>query len=353
MVKCAIIAVNITTYFTIYTKYLRKNPVIIIDRHSVKNFTLRQQAMRYPYSALPNRGLLTWPNGAKIALIITLNLEHWDIVKETAEAYYAGGPAILPHPLPGNVADFPNYTWREYGQRVGIWRLFKLFDEVGVPASCTINAKTALERWPVVDAANQRGWEILAHNYEQGELLCDYAHDISKEREVIRKTLDVYKKTLGRPAKGWLSSSLRGTLNTCGILSENGLLFYCDLMNDDQPFLIETDYGPIVSVPYTNEINDFTLLTRRGHTTTEFLEVLKEELDVLLDEATHDDSGRIMNVGLHPHVSGRAYRVRAIREFLRYAKHKEGVWFATREEIATHYLKHHADHIKKESAPDL
>ena len=350
MVKCAIDPANITTCFTNFTGYLRNNPVIIINRRSVKNFTPWLEAMRYPYSAIPDRGQLKWPNGAKIALIITLNLEHWDIVKETTESYYAGGPAILPNSLPGNVADFPNYTWREYGQRVGIWRLFKLFDEAEVPASCTINAKTALERWPIVDAANQRGWEILAHNYEQGELLSDYAHDIAKERAVIGKTLDVYKKTLGRPAKGWLSSSLRGTLNTCGILSENGLLFYCDIMNDDQPFLIETDHGPIVSIPYTNEINDFTLLTRRGHTTTEFLEILKEELDVLLDESMHDNSGRIMNVGLHPHVSGRAYRVRAVRDFLSYAKYKEGVWFATREEIATHYLNHHAGHIKKGSA---
>ena len=295
---------------------------------------------------MPDRGQLKWPNGAKIAVIMTLNLEHWDLIKATAEPYYAGGPAILPDPLPGNVADFPNYSWREYGQRIGIWRLFKLFDEAGVSASCTINAKTALERRPIVEAANQRGWEILAHNYEQGELLCDYAHDIGKEREVIRKTLDVYEQTLHRPAKGWLSSSLRGTLNTCGILAEYGLMFYCDIMSDDQPFLIETDHGPIVSVPYTNEINDFTLLTRRGHTTTEFLEILKEELDVLLDESIQAGSSRIMNVGIHPHVSGRAYRVRAIRDFLEYAKRQEGVWFATREEIATYYLNHHADHIK-------
>ena len=302
--------------------------------------------MRYPYSALPDRGRLEWPDGSRIALIMTLNLEHWDMIKETDEPYYAGGPAVLPDALPGNVPDFPNYSWREYGQRVGIWRLFKLFDEAGVPASCTINAKTALERRAIVDAADARGWEILAHNYEQGELLSNYAHDIEKERNVIRKTLDVYEQILQRPAKGWLSSSLRGTLNTCDILAENGLMFYCDIMSDDQPFLIETKHGPIVSVPYTNEINDFTLLTRRGHTTTEFLEILKEELDVLLREATLDGSSRMMNVGMHPHVSGRAYRVRAIREFLEYAKQKEGIWFATREEIATYYLQNHAGHIK-------
>ena len=196
--------------------------------------------MKYPFSAITQRGPLEWPNQAKVALIVSLNLEHWDLVKDSDEPYYAGGPSILPSTLPGTVADFPNYTWREYGQRVGIWRLFDVFDEVGVPAGCAINAKIALERRAIVDAANERGWEIIAHNYEQAELLSDYAHDAKKEREVILRTLDVYKDVVGRPAMGWLSSSLRGTINTCDVLAEQGLIFYCDLSNDDQPYLIET-----------------------------------------------------------------------------------------------------------------
>lgn len=124
------------------------------------------------------------------------------------------------------------------------------------------------------------------------------------------------------------------------------MLFYCDIMNDDQPFMVDTDNGPIVAMPYSNEINDFTLLSRRGHTTTEFLDIIKEELDVLVEESVADGSARIMNLGLHPHVSGRAYRVRAVREFLAYAKNKSGVVFATREQIAEHYLKNHDDHIR-------
>ena len=301
--------------------------------------------MKYPYSAITHRGPLKWPDQAKVALIVSLNLEHWDMVKETDKPYYAGGPAILPNTLPGNVPDFPNYTWREYGQRVGIWRLFDVFDEAGVPAGCTINAKTALERRAIVDAANERGWEIVAHNYEQGELLSDYAQDADKEREVILRTLNVYKDVVGRPAKGWLSSSLRGTVNTCGVLAEQGLIFYCDIMNDDQPYLIETDYGNIVSTPYSNEINDFTMLTRMGFSTDQFLSAIKEELSVLLSDAEASGSGRMMNLGLHPHVSGRAYRVRAVREFLEYAKSLDGVWFATREEIAEWYLQNSAGHI--------
>jgi peptidoglycan/xylan/chitin deacetylase (PgdA/CDA1 family) len=132
-------------------------------------------------------------------------------------------------------------------------------------------------------------------------------------------------------------------LQTAGILAEQGCQFYCDIMNDDQPYLLKTDHGPIVSIPYSNEINDFTLLTRRGHTTDEFRDILIEELDVLHAEGA--ESARLMNVGLHPHVSGRAYRVRAIREFLEHAKSLPGVWWATREEIAQAYLPQAATHI--------
>jgi len=299
--------------------------------------------MEYAYSALPDRLPLKWPNGARVALILTFNLETWDLTKDTTKPYYAGGPAILPDILPGNTPDFPNYSWREYGQRVGIWRLFDLFDEMGVKASCTTNAVTFERRKEMTDACLKRGWELLAHNWEQGELLSDYAHDPVKEREIVLRSLAQFEKYTGRKAKGWLSSSLRGTLQTADILAEYGATFYCDIMNDDQPYLLKTPHGPIVSTPYSNEINDFTFITRKNFTTDQFSQALIEELDVLYAEGA--TTGRIMNVGIHPHVSGRAHRIRALREFIAHAKSLPGVWWATREEIADWYLANHESHI--------
>jgi peptidoglycan/xylan/chitin deacetylase (PgdA/CDA1 family) len=301
--------------------------------------------MRYEYVPLPQRRPLRWPNGARLALIVTINLEYWDLIKDTDRPYYAGGPPVLPDPLPGNVADFHNYSWREYGHRVGLWRMIDAFDAAGVPASCTMNAKMALERRAAVDAALARGWELVAHNYEQGDLLTNYHRDPEAEREVIRRTLAVYEQAVGRKAMGWLSSSLRGTPNTPRLLAAEGLLFFCDYMNDDQPYLIETVSGPIVAVPYSVEMNDFTLFHRRGMTTSAVLDALKEQFDVLYEEG--GSSGRLMNVGLHPHVAGHPYRIRALREFLAYAKQHEGVWWARREDIASWYLEHHAEHIPR------
>lgn len=299
--------------------------------------------MEYDYVPLPQRGRLTWPNDARVALVLTFNLETWDLTKPTDKPYYAGGPAILPDVLPGDTPDYPNFTWREYGQRVGIWRLFDLFDEMGAKASCTTNAVTFERRKAMTDAVLERGWELIAHNWEQGELLTNFAKDPDREREVVLRTLDQFEKYVGRKSAGWLSSSLRGTLNTPGLLAEYGCKFYCDIMNDDQPFMIRTDNGPIVSVPYSNEINDFTFVTRKNYTTDQFRDALIEELDVLYAEGAK--TARIMNVGLHPHVSGRAHRIRALREFIAHAQSLPGVWWATREEIADWYLQNHESHI--------
>ena len=299
--------------------------------------------MDYDYVPLPARNPLRFPNGARVALILTFNLETWDLTKDTDRPYYAGGPSILPDILPGHTPDFPNFTWREYGQRVGLWRLLDLFDSLGTKASCTTNAVTFERRKAMTDAVLERGWELLTHNWEQGELLTNFALDPVKEREVVLRTLDQFERYVGRKSKGWLSSSLRGTVQTADILAEYGCTFYCDIMNDDQPSLLRTPNGPIVSVPYSNEINDFTFITRKNYTTDEFAQALIEELEVLYEEGA--TTGRIMNVGLHPHVSGRAHRIRALREFIVHAQSLPGIWWATREEIADWYLGVHEDHI--------
>lgn len=152
-------------------------------------------------SASPCAGL-----AARVALMFTFNLETWDLVKDTDKPYYAGGPPLLPNELAGRIPDYPNYSWREYGQRVGIWRMFELFDELGAKAGCTTNAVTFERRKAMVDACLERGWELIAHNYEQGELLTDFHDNIAAERDIIRRSIDMYERHVGRRPKVWLSS---------------------------------------------------------------------------------------------------------------------------------------------------
>jgi len=298
----------------------------------------------YPYVPLPDRGPLRFPGGARVALIFTINMEYWEMARPgQKEPLFPGGPATIPHALPGDVADFANWTWREYGQRVGIWRVMEVFDRAGIAPSCTMNGLLAMERRRIVDAVKERGWELVPHNWAQNDLLTYYAHDPAGERAVIRRTLDAYEKIVGRPAKAWLSSAIRGTRETPAFLKEFGLVAYCDYLNDDQPYLISTVNGPIVCVPYSNDINDFNMFARGSLTTRDGVEMLKLCFDQLYAEGAA--TGRIMNLGLHPHVIGQPHRIAALRDFIDYAKAASNVWFPTREEIAEWYLAHHAEHI--------
>jgi peptidoglycan/xylan/chitin deacetylase (PgdA/CDA1 family) len=258
-------------------------------------------------------------------------------VKDTDRVIYPGGPGIVGGTLTGRTYDNPNWTWREYGHRVGVWRMFDLFEDYGVPTSCTMNAKMGLERRAVVDHAVAKGWEVIPHNYEQTELLTDFQDDEAAEREVIRETLKVYREVTGRAPKGWLSSSLRCTPATVDLIAEEGLIFTCDLLNDDQPYPVRSRSGKtIVSIPYTSEVNDFTVFMRQGKDADGGFAVFREQFDQLYKEAA--SSGRHMNIGLHPHVIGQPFRIRALSQFLDYARRFDDVWWTTREEIAEWYL---------------
>ncbi len=298
----------------------------------------------YDYVPLPDRRPLRFPNGARMALIITINLEYWEKSRpDQKEPLFTGGPMTIPHALPGDVWDSANWTWREYGQRVGIWRLIDMFDNADVKPSCTVNGLMMVERRRIVDAVNERGWELVPHNWAQNDLLTYYAGNPDAEHAVIKRTVDKYREVVGRAPKAWLSSAIRGTPHTPAFLKAFGFIAYCDYLNDDQPYLIKTVHGPIVCIPYSNDINDFSLFARGGMSGTSGLETLKACFEELYAES--GKTGRIMNLGLHPHVAGQPHRIGALREFVEYARSYKDVWFASREELATWYLDHHASHI--------
>ncbi len=201
----------------------------------------------------------------------------------------------------------------------------------------------ALERPQVVQAALERNWEIVAHNYVQSELLTDNMFDEDAEREVIRATLKVYEEFCGYKAKGWLSSSLRSTLNTIDILAEEGLFFICDLLNDDQPYMVETRSGkPMVSVSYTSEVNDFSFL-RQGLGAEGGLQMFKEQFDWLYAESA--TTGKFMNVGLHPTLSA-SLTGSAHCAILSATPSNLTMYGLPRVEIAAWYMQNHASHIE-------
>lgn len=298
----------------------------------------------YDYVPMPERAPLKWPGGHRMAVIFTINCEFWPLTWDKAEPMYPGGPATIPHVLPGNVPDYANWTWREYGQRVGVWRLFDEFDKAGIPTSCTINGLTATERRQIIDAAVERDWEILAHNWAQTDILSTYAGDPDAEREVICRVAEAYTDAVGKPPKGWLSSSLRSTNETPHLLKELGFDYMACYLNDDQPYMMRTRHGPLVQIPYSNDINDFAVFSRGAMAAAGAAERFCDEFDILYEESAQ--SGRMMNIGLHPHVMGRGFAVKALRKFMNYIKEFDGVWFPRRDEIAAWYGTTHQEHIR-------
>ena len=297
----------------------------------------------YKFSALPDRNPLRWPNNARIAVIFTINIEQWDMTHDSEVPLYAGGPSAVPYELPGTVPDYANFTWREYGQRVGIWRLIEMFDQADVPATCTINARTALDRRRIVDAVNERGWEILTHNFVQTQMLNEFSGDPKAELDVIKRTLEVYTEIVGKPARGWLSSSMRSTHETPHILKELGLDFIACYLNDDQPYPMQTRHGTLLAIPYSNDLNDYRMFSRCGMSTEGAFGMMREGFDQMYLEG--EQTGRILNVGMHPHVMGQAWAIRAIREFVNHVKQKDHVWFPRREQVFDWYTDECMDHI--------
>jgi allantoinase len=281
----------------------------------------------YEYSAITQRPRLEWPGGARLAAIVTVNVETWELER----GLYQGGPDVLPFPLPDGAADVPNYGWREYGHRVGFWRLAEVLDALAIPASCTLNALVP-ERLPALAAAiKERGWEYVGHSLRQSALPA-HCPDRESERALIRESLDRLAQTMGAPPQGWLSTAVASSIHTPELLAEAGLKYYCDLCNDDQPYPMQVGGRTLVSIPYSIELNDYPIYIRSGHLPSGFVEVVRSAFDTLYAESAQ--GGRLFNLGLHPHVTGQPHRIGALRQVLGYIKSQPGVWFATRGEIA-------------------
>ena len=289
----------------------------------------------WKYDPIVNRPALQWPGGAHVAVVFVIAFETWELWREK-DTGYSGGPGILPPPSTRDVPDYVNYTWREYGLRVGIWRLMDLFDKYGIKPSVCMGARAAEEYPQVLDAMKQRGWDLYGHSYEQDDILTNYALDREAERRVIKLSLDTFERLVGKPAEGWISPSMRSTRNTVPILAELGVKWFHDYVNDDQPYLLDAGEGlTMVALPYDLDVNDNVMIMRQNATPSEYARCAKDGFDVLYEEGR--TNGRMMNLGMHPHVLGRPHRIRALERVIQHMRGRPNVWFAQAGEVARWY----------------
>ena len=279
---------------------------------------------RAVYSPIFDRPPLLLPDGARVAVWFIINVEEWDIAQPMARS-------VLPAPQGAAVSpDIPNYSWFDYGLRVGFWRLQQALDAHGLPATVSINAAVC-EHYPqLAQSCLERGWELMGHGYIQQVL-----HQEPDERAAIRKTIRVIREFSGGAPRGWMGPGLAETWHTPDILAEEGIEYVADWVNDDQPYDLQVAAGRLVAIPYTVELNDIPIYLVQHHSAPELYRRAKDALETLLDEG--EQSARIMAVSLHPYITGAAHRIGHFRRLLEHLTRQDGVTFWTGSGILDWY----------------
>lgn len=282
---------------------------------------------RAPFSAIVDRPALRLPGGARVAVWTIVNLEVWDIGKPMARQVL---PAPTGQPL---LPDVPNWSWHEYGMRVGFWRFHALFERLGLRPTLAINARVCDDYERVAAACRDSGWEFMGHVWDQGPI-----HKEADQRGMIHRALDRLEAFTGTRPLGWLGPGLTETYETPDLLAEAGVKYIGDWVWDDEPCRIETAHGPLVTMPYTVELNDIPVMIVQHHESPYWAQRCRDALDRLREEGA--GRAKIMAIAIHPYISGQPHRIRYLEEVYDYARGQEGVAFMNGAELLGWYLAH-------------
>ena len=280
---------------------------------------------RFVYSPITSRPKLVWPNDARVALWVVPNIEHYE---------YIPGPTRGREPWPRTpYPDVLGYGARDYGNRVGVWRLFEVMDRHDIRCTVSINI-SVLDHYPeVFEACEERCWDYLCHGVYNTRYLWNLAEE--EEREVIADCVETYHRVTGRRLAGWFGPACSFTLNTPDLIAEAGVKYCSDWFHDDQPFPMKVRAGHLITVPYTMAIND-AIEYRHATEGDEFAQMIKDSFDTLYREGA--DGGRVMCIAIHPYIMGQPHRIKHLDGALAYILSHDGVWKATGEEIADWYI---------------
>lgn len=282
---------------------------------------------RYDYHPIVGRPDWSWPGGRRLAVYCGLNLEHFAFGEGLGAELAPGGPQ----------PDVLNYAWRDYGNRVGAWRLLALFDALGLPASVIVNASMYGYAPQLMDAVRARGDEIVGHGWSNSERQGILPE--AGEADLIRRATAEIARHEGAPPQGWLGPWISQSPVTPDLLAEAGYGYLLDWCHDDQPVWMRTrGGGRILSVPYPQELNDIPQIVARKLEGDAFADMIVDTFDELMAEAV--DRPIVMGIALHPYLVGQPYRLRHLRRALAHIAAKRGdIWFTTAGGIARHAMQ--------------
>lgn len=283
-----------------------------------------QPRQRVDFSTPFRRKPLTAPQGTRLIIWPVVNIEEWDIERPMPRQV---------SPAPGgqrNVPDVPNWSWHEYGMRVGYWRLLKAFEDRNIRPTLSINAKVCETIPDVPRAAHEAGWEFMAHCYEQMTI-----HAVEDQFAMIRQSAEILEDFTGKRPRGWLGPGRTQTFETLDHVAKAGYSWFGDWIIDDQPLEVKTSGKSLISLPYSVELNDITIMVSAQHMSDAMLVRVKDAATRLLQEG--EQSTRIMAFGVHPYVSGASHRIRYFEETLDYLMQLDGAVFWQGDQIFDWY----------------
>jgi len=279
---------------------------------------------RYDWSMLPKRKPVSWPGGARVALFLVCALE-WFPLDMKGKPFKPPGAMVTPYP------DLRHYTLRDYGNRVGIYRLMRLLDRFGIRATVAINAAVAARHPSLVEACLTRGWEAIGHGLDMDHLHYEGLPS-EEEKKLIERSLAILGRVSRQKVRGWLSPARSESFSTLDLLAAAGVDYVCDWVNDDLPYAMRTESRPIHSLPLSNDIDDYNILVQNRHAEDAFSEQVCDQFDLLRQEA-EAQGGRIMTLSLNPWVIGQPHRIGSLERALTHILEHRDVWAATGAEI--------------------
>jgi peptidoglycan/xylan/chitin deacetylase (PgdA/CDA1 family) len=281
---------------------------------------------RFDYSPIVDRPVLRWPNGARVAVWVIPNIEHFLFDRPStriADTSLQLNPDVL------------NYSWRDYGVRVGIWRMMELMERYGVKGTVALNSDVCREYPRIIEEGKKLGWEWMGHGTTNSILLSRLPP--AEERALVKEVVGTIAKSVGTPPRGWLSPALSESVHTLDFLAENGIEYVGNWVNDDQPYPMKVKKGTMFSIPSSSEINDIPALLGLHQSPERFGQMICDQFDVLYEDGA--STGRVMSICLHPFLVGHPHRSKYFAKALAHITSRQDVWLATGGEIIDWYKK--------------
>jgi len=276
----------------------------------------------YAYDAIIDRAPLTWPDGARIAFWVVPNIEAFPL-----DVLVPGG---LDH-----VPDVSAWGRRDYGNRVGVFRMMAAMARHGVRGTVALNSDVCDVAPRIVEECLRLDWEIMGHGETNAQRLNEAGSEAEAE-DLICRALDRIERAIGRRPRGWLGAGRLETWSTLDVLAREGCVYTADWDSDDQPVLMDVAGQPFVSLPYGAGVSDLQAFERHHFTAEGFERMITAAFDVLYRES--ETSGRIAAISLHPFIVGLPHRTDALDRALEYICGHDGVWCATGSEIVDYFL---------------